>query len=137
MDDETRRIIEAACRESDRLQAEFEREQWVRAQQEPPPMIYKRYGMSEPQPQRSATTMDAATQAQWDAWADTRIKKFFAKQPFTKAQGKVIVHVIAALRKEFREQISALLRAEMAVEAGVAKSKGEIKLLRRSKPDAA
>ena len=136
MDDETRRIIEDACRESDRLQTEFEREQWVRAQQQPPRMIYKRYGMSEPQPQRSATTMDAATQAQWDAWADARIKKFFAEQPFTKAQGKIIVHVIARLRKEFREQISEL-RAEMAVEAGVAKSKGEIKLLRRSKPDAA
>jgi hypothetical protein len=61
MDDETRRLIEDVCRESDRLQAEFEREQWVRAQQEPSRMIYKRYGMSEPQPQRSATTMDAAT----------------------------------------------------------------------------
>jgi hypothetical protein len=42
--------------------------------------------------------------------------------------------VIAALRNEFRKLISEL-RAEMAVEAGVAKSKGEIKLLRRSKPD--
>jgi hypothetical protein len=74
MDDETRRIIEDACRESDRLQAD-EREEWVRAQQDPPRMIYKRYGMSEPQLQR-ATTMDAATQEQWDAWADARIKKF-------------------------------------------------------------
>ena len=128
--------IEAACQEDDRLKAEFERDEWLRAQQEPPRMIYKRYGMSEPQPQRSATTMDAATQAQWDAWADARIKKFFAEQPFTKAQGKTIVHVIARLRKEFREQISEL-RAEMPVEAGVTKSKGEIKLLRRSKPDAA
>jgi hypothetical protein len=136
MDDETRRIIEDACRESDRLQAELERDEWVRAQQQPPRMIYKRYETSAPQRQRSAATMDAATQAQWDAWADARIQKFLAGQPFTKKQGRAIAHVIVALRREFREQIGAL-RAEMAVEAGVAKSKGEIKLLRRSKPDAA
>jgi hypothetical protein len=123
MDDETRRIIEAACREADRLQAEFEREQRVRAQQEPPRIIYKTYGMSEPQPQRSTATMDAATQAKWDAWADARIGKFLAKQPFTKAQGKVIAHVIVALRREFKEQIGQL-RAEMQVQVGVAK--GEI-----------
>lgn len=112
MDDETRRIIEDACRESDRLQVEFEREQWVRAQQQPPRMIYKRYGMSE----------------QWDAWADARIKKFFREQPFTKAQGKVIVHVIARLRKEFAEQLGQL-RVEMAVQVGIAK--GEISEIKK------
>jgi hypothetical protein len=143
MDDETRRIIEDACRESDRLQAEFERDeqrrqrakwsqqQWRQASE----LVYKTY--EPPQPQRSATTMDAATQAQWDKWCDSRIERFLAKKVFTKAQGKTMVHVIVALRREFREALRAEISAlRQDVTRSSAIARGEVKEL-LSKPDAA
>ena len=73
--------------------------------------------------------------AAWNVWADSRIAKFFAENPFTETQSGVLVEVIAELRgytREYVDQKLGELRAEIEVLRGVAKN-NNIELIKRSK----
>lgn len=124
---------ERAIQEADRLKAEFERDEWLRAQRanRSAPV-----GTYEPRPiqRQPGHTMDAATQAAWDQWIKTHIAialEEHLKKVLVPSIGKAMsdyVHArleteITKLRDELTAEIGAL-RADQAVDRAVIK--GEV-----------
>jgi hypothetical protein len=83
-------------------------------------LVYKTYERQPIQQQEQIADLSPPLQERWDRWADARIKNVFAEQPFTEAQGEILVHVIAALREEFSDAIAAL-RADLTVQTAIAR----------------
>jgi hypothetical protein len=140
MDDHTREIFERAVAMIDHVdeaQVEWEREaaerdapdaleQWAagmpKQRRSGSELVYKTY---EP-PQQQSTTMDAATQAGWDAWVTAHIKKALAAQPlFSNAQIDTLAEFVseyATKRINGLQQDIGALRADIEILRTIVKS---------------
>jgi hypothetical protein len=109
MDDGTRRMLEEAYAQDDRVRADFERWQTKQQQEQierrcaPFELVHKTFAPVL-QPRQSAV-MDAEQQRRGDEWATALIERAFAAQPlFSEAQAGVIAKTISLLRAEMDSQ---------------------------------
>ena len=164
MGEDLRAEIEAVCRESDRLNAEFERDEWQRAQRAkqsaPAGVDFEEWQRSRPRPPKpkpQVTTMAPEVQKLWDAWFDARVQKWVGHKSrlfnaiaeafslFREEERKHMhEHVVAEIKKQLDAEATKLrdefaaeigsLRADQAINRAV--MKGEVTQL-KSKSDAA
>ena len=149
MGEDLRAEIKAACEASDRLNAEFERDEWLRARQRarqsaPAGVDVEEWLASRPvaklprpAPQQPSTTLDPETQAKWDRWCDRRIAKMIGPRS---NHFNAIAEAISLIRRQWREEIAAeakKLREEISglrIDEVVGRSvlRGEINELREA-----
>ena len=90
-------------------------------------LIYKTY--EPPAQQQLNTTLDAETQAAWDAWVDTKIEN--ALTEFAATLGEAVGRTDADTRERFEKQIGKL-RAEIEVLRSVVKGSNIEHLVRKT-----
>jgi hypothetical protein len=140
MDEETRRMLEEAYVQDDKVRADFERYEWLHGREqlkkrsgEASGLIFKTHEPAARPTQQRSATMDSATAAKWTEWVQAHIRNAFAEhnEQLTEAMGEVISEIRHELRKEFTEQVGAL-RTELTISSAIAK--GEIAQLKAEVP---
>lgn len=136
MDEFLRAELERAFALDDELRAEFAQHEAKRSRVEKRydgALIYKT--TEQPQPQQSAATMDAATEARWNEWAEAHIER--ALKAYSEAYSEVLTEamaeVISTIRKELRDEFNAAigsLRADLTLATGI--QRGEIAEIKRN-----
>jgi hypothetical protein len=75
-------------------------------------LVYKTFYGGTPEPQsQQEIVMSAQQQKPWDEWADARIARFLAENPFSETQRETLGVVIAEIRRELREEFERQLAA--------------------------
>ena len=134
MDIDIRAELEKAFALDDAARASYE--EWQRChearacnddgQPEPQPRIIRK--TYQPPPETQVTTMDAATQARWDEWADAKIQRGI------EVVARVIGEEVYKLLEEQRAEIGAL-RADLTLLQSI--TRGDVKQLKGKTSDAA
>ena len=122
MDEDLSAEIRAACEAADLLNAELDRDGWLRARERARRSAPAGVDVDEwlasrpvakpprPAPQQQSTAMDAATQAKWDRWADKRTLKMIG--PGSK-YFDAIAEALSMVRREEREHMRAHVADEI------------------------
>jgi hypothetical protein len=135
---------ERAIREADRLKAEFELDEWRRAQgakqsqrqRQAGELVYKTYGQ-QPQQQEQIADLSPAVQRRWDAWFDARFDARVQKWVGHKSRlFNAMAEAFSLFREEERKHMG--LREEIAglrIDTVVGRSvlRGEINDLMKKK----
>jgi len=126
--DDTRKMLNETFAFADQMNAEVReserrRERIVTKQHDPADLIYKTH---EPQSQvRQQSTMDAATQAQWEKWVQAHIQAALEEtiDPIAQFVSEYVNEKLAKVREEI-----AALRADLIVQSTA--QRNEIKSLK-------
>jgi hypothetical protein len=117
---DTREILEAAFALDDEAKQQFEdwqRQQALKRRNDPDQIVYKTYQPSRQQPQQESTSMDDATAAKWNAWAEDHVRRQL--QPAFDGAADATGQMLRALEKQLRDEITSL-RCELDLVRAIA-----------------
>jgi hypothetical protein len=109
MDNDTREMLEAAFALDDAVRLEldaWERQQAMKQRSAPDQIIYKTYQPPRQQPQQESTSMDDATAAKWNVWAEDHVRRQL--HPAMDGAADATGQMLRALEKKLRDEITNL-----------------------------